>query len=426
MNGFDAESGVIGSILIDENALALVSPIVCASDFHLDTNRKIYEAALKLQSEDKPIDPLAIIGIVGEKYTAYMTELIQVTPTSANAELYAQETRKASMWRSLKALGEALDHADTTDDPRDTLGEIIRECERIEGMDTAKELVNSGEAMTDFYNHRAIVDIGGAGCVKTGYRQIDALLGGGFLNSGLYIIAARPGMGKTTFALSVTESVVKRGEPVLFVSLEMDNEQIMAKRISGMTGIGASELMMDRLTPEQYKKMQEAAMALSKRPLHLNRKTWATIDDVRNWARKVKGLKMVVVDYFGLLKHNGRSGSRYEAMTEISGQLKALARNLKVPIVCLAQLNRENMQRKGMRPQLSDLRDTGALEQDADGVIFLHRPDYYGDGDNPSPGVPSGPVDLQVILAKNRHGATGSVSMDFYLKTGKIVPSSYS
>jgi replicative DNA helicase len=172
--------------------------------------------------------------------------------------------------------------------------------------------------------------------------------------------------------------------------------------------------------------MSQAAAELSKRPLHLNRKTWATVEDVRNWARKVKGLKLIVIDYFGLLRHNGKAGSRYEAMTEISGQLKSLARSLKVPILCLAQLNRENMQRKGMKPQLSDLRDTGALEQDADGVIFLHRPDYYGDGDNPTPGVTSGPVDLQVILAKNRHGATGSINMDFYLKTGKIVPSSYS
>lgn len=423
MNNFDAESGVIGSILIDEGALALVSPIICAADFHLETNRKIYEAALALQAEDKPVDPLAIIGIVGEKYAAYMTELIQVTPTSANVELYAQEARKASMWRSLKGIAEALSNADTTADPRDALGDIVRECERIESMDTAKELVTSGEALSDFYNHRAIVDIGGAGCVRTDYRQIDALLGGGLLNSGLYIIAARPGMGKTTFALSLVENVVKRGDPVLFVSLEMDNEQIMAKRIASKTCIGASELMMEKLTGEQYKRMGEAASELSKRPLHLNRKTWATVDDVRNWARKVKGLKLVVIDYFGLLKHNGKAGSRYEAMTEVSGQLKALARALKVPIVCLAQLNRENMNRKGMKPQLSDLRDTGALEQDADGVIFLHRPDYYDDSDSPAP---SGPVALQVILAKNRHGATGSVDLAFYLKTGKIVPFSYS
>lgn len=425
MNTFDAESGVIGSILIDEDALAVVSPILCPSDFHLETNRRIYEAALKLQNEGKPVDPLAIIGIVGDRHAAYMTDLIQMTPTSANAEIYAQEARKASIWRALKSIGERLTHCDTAEDPRDALGEVVRECERIESMDTAKELVTSSEALNEFYNHRAVVDAGGAGCVKTGFRQIDAILGGGFLNSGLYIVAARPGMGKTTFALSFTENVVKRGEPVLLVSLEMDNEQIMAKRIAGETRIGASELMMERLNAEQYKRVSEAAAELYKRPLHLNRKTWATVDDVRNWARKVKGLKMVVVDYFGLLKYSGKSGSRYEAMTEMSGQLKALARSLKVPIVCLAQLNRENMNRKGNRPQLSDLRDTGALEQDADGVIFLHRPDYYDDADSPASGDPSGPVDLQVIVAKNRHAATGSVNMDFYLKTGKIVPSSY-
>lgn len=425
MTNLEAESGVIGSILIDENALGIVSPILTASDFHLDTNRKIYEAALKLQADNQPIDPLTIIGIVGDGYTHYMTQVMEMTPTSANVELYAKETRKASIWRSLKALGESVVSADTTTDPRETLGELVRECERIESMDNMKELMAASEAMSDFYNHRATVDIGGAGCVKTGYRQIDALLGGGFLNSGLYIIAARPGMGKTTFALSVTESIVKRGEPVLFVSLEMDNEQITAKRLSSATGISASELMMDRLTTEQYKRIGEEAQKLSERPLHLNRKAWATVEDVRNWARQVKGLKMIVIDYFGLLKHNGKHGSRYEAMTEISGALKALARNLKVPIVCLAQLNRENMNRKGQRPMLSDLRDTGALEQDADGVIFLHRLDYYDDADNPSANAPSSSVSLQVILAKNRHGATGSIDLAFYLRTGRIVPFTY-
>lgn len=424
MKSLDAENGVIGSILIDEDAFALVSPMLTADDFHLEANRKIYEAALSLHREEKPVDPLAIIGIVGEKYTPYMTELIQITPTSANVELYAQETRKASMWRSLKSLGESLQEADPVNDPREALGEVVRECERIEGMDTVRELATAGDALSAFYEHRAKVDIGGGGCVRTGYRHIDALLGGGFLNSGLYILAARPGMGKTTFALSIADAVAKRGEAVLFVSLEMDNEQIMAKRIASLTGLSASELMMDKLTPEAYKKMAEAAKTLEKPPFHLNRKTWATVDDVRNWARKVKDLKLVVIDYFGLLKYPGKAAGRYEAMTEISGQLKALARSLKVPIVCLAQLNRENMNRKGMKPQLSDLRDTGALEQDADGVIFLHRPDYYDD-DSSSGGAQSGPVALTVMLAKNRHGATGNVDMAFYLRTGKIVPYSY-
>lgn len=424
MNVLEAESGVVGSILIDECVLPLVTPLLSPDDFHLEGNRKIYEAALKLQAEGRPVDPLTILGIIGDSYTGYMTQLMEITPTSANAEIYAQETRKASMWRSLKALGEALTGANTTEDPREALGEVVQECERIEGLDTARELWCAGDSLSGFYNHRAQVDLGGAGCVKTGFRHIDALLGGGLLNSGLYILAARPGMGKTTFALAIADAVAKRGEGVLFVSLEMDDVQITAKRIASRTGLSASELMMDRLSQEAYKKMAEATRELEKTPFYTNKKTWATVDDVRNWARKVKNLRLVVVDYFGLLKFQGKSASRYEAMTEISGQLKALARALKVPILCLAQLNRENMNRKGQKPQLSDLRDTGALEQDADGVIFLHRPDYY-DGDSPSPSAPSGPVALTVMLAKNRHGATGNVDMAFYLRTGKIVPYRY-
>lgn len=423
MNALEAENGVIGSILIDESVLPLVSPLLTADDFRLEPNRKIYTAALELHRDGKPVDPLTVLGMIGESYTGYMTQLMEMTPTANNAVLYAQETRKASMWRSLKALGESVSRADTTEDPRDAVGEIVRECERIESMDTSRELATANDALTAFYNHRAQVDIGSGGCVRTGYRQIDSLLGGGLLNSGLYILAARPGMGKTTFALAIADAVVKRGEPVLFVSIEMDNEQITAKRIASLTGMSASELMMDKLTSESYQKMAQAAKSLSPLPFYINRKTWATVDDIRNWARKVKGLKLIVLDYFGLLRTPGKAASRYEAMTEISGQLKALARALKVPILCLAQLNRENMNRKGQKPMLSDLRDTGALEQDADGVLFLHRPDYYDDN---SEGAAGGPVALTVILAKNRHGSTGSADMAFYLRTGKIVPWSYS
>lgn len=428
MNTFDAECGVIGSILIDESVMPAVAQRLTEDDFKIGANREIFRAALSLMREEKPVDPIAILSIIGEQHTGYMTELIQSTPTSANVDVYVDETRRQSMWRSLKQIGVGLELADTTEDPRDALGGVLRECERIENMDTVRELWAAGESLNAFYTHRANVDVGGAGCVRTGYGKLDQLLGGGFLNSGLYIVAARPGMGKTTFALSVADAVVSRGEPVLFVSLEMDDVQITAKRIASKTGMSASELMMDRLQGGQYARVSKAAMELEKLPFYTNRKTWATVDDVRHWARKVKGLRMVVVDYFGLLRHTGKSTSRYEAMTDISGQLKALARSLKVPIVCLAQLNRENMNRKGQKPMLSDLRDTGALEQDADGVIFLHRPDYYGDGDgdDPEPGMPSGPVELQVIVAKNRHASTGSVKMDFYLRTGKIVPASYS
>lgn len=423
MKNLEAESGVVGSILIDDTCLAEIAAILTPDDFRLEANRKIYEAALSLARDGQPVDPLTITGIVGETYTKYMIDLMEVTPTSNNAILYAQETRKASMWRSLRALGESLINADATDDPRQAIGKTVKDMERIESMDSARELMTSSEALMAFYAYRENVDAGTGGCVQTGYRQLDDLLGGGLLNSGFYVLAARPGVGKTTFALSVADKVAQAGGGVLFVSLEMDVEQIMAKRIARETGISASELMMGKLMREEQAKMARAACDLSDLPFSMNKKARATVDDIRNMARKVKeNLRLIVVDYFGLIQTPGKTDSRYEAMTEVSGQLKALARSLKLPVLCLAQLNRENMKRKNVKPVLSDLRDTGALEQDADGVIFLHRPDYY---DGTPKSDPSTPVLLQVILAKNRHGGVGEVEMAFSPRTGRIVPARY-
>lgn len=423
MKSLEAENGVIGSLILDESCLPEISALLTPDDFQLEPNRKIYEAALALARDGKPTDAITIAGVVGESYAKYMVELMEITPTSANAGLYAKETRRASMWRSLKSLGEELARADTVDtDPRQAIGEAVKKLERIEAQDTAQELVSPSDALNAFYAHRALVDCGSGGCVRTGFRQIDAMLGGGFLNSGLYVLAARPGIGKTTLALAIADKVAETGGGVLFESLEMDTEQLMAKRIARITGISEGELMMDKLGEEQYKKVNDAAVSLSKMPLYMNKKPWATVDDIRNQTRKVKNLRLVVIDYFGLIRTPGKASSRYEAMTDVSGQLKALARSLGVPVLCLAQLNRENTKRKGMRPMLSDLRDTGALEQDADGVIFLHRPDYYEAEGAPAPADPYSPVTLDVILAKNRHGATGSVEMAFYLRTGKIVP----
>ena len=272
--------------------------------------------------------------------------------------------------------------------------------------------------MLAYYRHRERVDAGAGGYVPTGYRSLDRLLGGGLLNSGFYILAARPGMGKTTFGLAVADQVAQQRGPVLFVSLEMDEEQLAAKRLSRAAGISYDALMMGNLGDEERARAAEWSSKVSQIPVYTNRKPRATVDDIANMARKVKGLKLLVVDYFGLIRTEERAKNRYEAMTEVSGQLKALARKLKVPLLCLAQINRENAQRQDKRPQLSDLRDTGALEQDADGVIFLHCNSYYNQ-ERPDPWEPDY---MQIILAKNRHASTGTCDAAFYRAVGRIIP----
>lgn len=371
---------------------------------------------MRLNREGRPIDPVtvkAMAAVSGE----YLLELMDVTATAANAELYALETRKASMQRSIAALAEEL-AAKADDDPREMIDRAKAELERIESQDTAKELASPDEAMLEFYAHRDEVDSGQRGCVPTGLGVVDKILGGGMLNSGMYVVAARPGMGKTAMAIQVMDHVAQEG-PVLFVSLEMDLEQIEARRISRVSGISSTALLMDRLTDQEQDRMAEAADKIRALPVSINRKPTATVADIEHMARKIKGLRCIVVDYLGKVSPGTKKQSRYEYMTEISGELKTMARTFRVPVMVLAQLNRENTNRAEKRPQLSDLRDTGAIEQDADGVIFLHRPDYYEDKTERAPWAP---VELEVIVEKNRHGETGKCSAAFYMRTGKIIP----
>lgn len=416
-----SEQSVCGAILLDAQCLPVVTSILTAGDFVIEADRAIYEAAVELARCGDPVDPVTIVNRShGKVSREYAMQLMQLTPTAANVEAHAELTRKESMRRALYALGTSTsERAAGMDEPRELIGDIQRKLERIEAQDTARELATTSEAVMAFYDRLAALEAGGGGFVRTGYRQLDELLGGGLLNSGLYLLAARPGMGKTTVALNILDNI---NGPALFVSLEMDMEQITAKRLSRLCGIPSDRLMTNQLSAEEYGMMAEASKRLSTSQVHVNRKPFATVADIETMARKVKDIRCVIVDYFGLIRPPRKLQKRYDEMTEVSAGLKALARSLKVPVLCLAQLNRENMGRSNKRPQLSDLRDTGALEQDADGVMFLHREDYYepkqegDDADQPSM--------MEIILEKNRHGRTGICGAAFYLSTSKVLSAS--
>lgn len=416
----EAESSVCGSVLLDAGCLGTVMEHVSADDFAIEANRAIFSAAVELDKAGEVVDPVTIQKLAGEVVSRdYMFDLMQYTGTAANAEIYAIETRRASMRRSIQVLAEKLmENTGVSDDPREVIASAQRALESIEEQDTGRELSTSGDAMFAYYAHREAVDSGRGGFVPTGFKALDRMLGGGLLNTGFYILAARPGMGKTTMALSIADWVADNIGPVLFISLEMDEEQMAGKRIARSAGIGYDSLMMGRLSEDERKRSAEHSAKLAQRPLYTNKKAFATIDDIANMARKVKGLQLLVIDYFGLIRSREKKGTRYELYTDISGEIKSLARKLKKPILCLAQLNRENGDRKDKRPQLSDLRDTGALEQDADGVIFLHCPSYYSQ-EKPDPW---GPDPMEIILAKNRHARTGTCEAAFYRAVGRIIP----
>lgn len=417
MDLISAENSLVGSILIDPRCLPAVSEIVGPEDMALEINRTIYKAALDLTKEGKAVDPVTLKQRAKLESGDYLVSLMEYTGTANNAEMYAQEVRKDSMRRQIIAVAQGvLDGIEA--EPRDVIADVKRKLDEVEKRDTLAELATPDEAMMMFYDHRNEVDSGGKGCIPTGLKPIDKLLGGGLLNSGLYILAARPAMGKTALALQILDNMAQYGS-ILFVSLEMDIDQIEARRIGRVSGMPGDKLLMGRLNEDEYRRVSEAADKIRELPVSINKKESATVTDIGHMARKVENLKCIVVDYLGKITPENKKSGRYEYMTEISGDLKTMARKFHVPVLALAQLNRANTERGNKKPMMSDLRDTGAIEQDADGIIFLHRDDYYEDKEERDPWEPS---ELDIIVEKNRHGRTGACKAAFYMATGRIVP----
>lgn len=421
----EAEQAVIGSILIDAQCLDEVARLLRPQDFGMEINRTLYRVILSMNRTGRKIDPVTVkeaalqAGV--EVSNAYLLELMDITPTSANVEEYARIVREGARKRGISALcehitAELANHAPIPE----LLMETARRVEDLQKDGMAEDLLDPDSAMLAFYQHRELVAQGGGAFVPTGYQDLDKTLGGGMLNSGMYILAARPGMGKTTLAINIADRVARTGKSVLFVSLEMDPEQIEAKRLARETGIPGDRLLMDCLTDEEEAQVAYGADMVRALPVHFNQRDRVTVAQIEQMARRVKGLALIVIDYIGKIipEDRGRRSNRVEYMTEISGDIKNLARRFRVPVLTLCQLNRAGADRKDQTPVLSDLRDTGALEQDADGVVFLHRADYY------QPAGGKGPVsDLQVIVAKNRHGSVGECALAFDLAGSKLTTS---
>lgn len=425
MRALEAEQTVLGSILIDPRCLDTVARILRPQDMAIEIDRALYQAALSMERSGAVIDPVTIKDWVlktgGQVSGEYLLQLMDTTPTAANAEEYARIVRIEAQRRGALELSEHIKaEVEAHADPQQLLMEIARRVGQIQEEGMGKDLLSPDEAMMALYRHRERIGDGSA-FVRTGYRDLDKRLGGGLLNSGMYILAARPGMGKTTLAINIADRVAREGKDVLFVSLEMEPEQLDAKRIARETGIPADRILMGVLTEDEERSFADAADVIRALPVHINRRDTATVDQIETMARQVRGLSLIVIDYIGkiLPDTRGRMPGRVEYMTEISGAIKDLARRFRVPVLVLCQLNRAPAGRQDPRPILTDLRDTGALEQDADGVIFLYRQDYYDGGRG---GQRS---DLNVNLAKNRHGDTGDCTMVFDMASSKMTTSQY-
>ena len=375
----------------------------------MEANREIFEAMQRIDNRGEDVDPAKAANESGV-VRSYFYELMEIAPSgNADIEPHIAEVRKAALRRGIR---EVLSAADTdiiaNADPSEVIDgmtqQLAKLAEHAEG-----ELISGENAALEFWD-RLDSD---AVSVQTGFEDLDRILGGGMLNCGLYVLAARPGCGKTAISLQIADNVAKQGG-VLFISLEMDSVQLTARRVSRICKIPASKFLLGGATKEEVELACIAMKRIYDNPLYLNKTLRCGVSEIRTMARKVKNLRLVVIDYLQLIKPNMRLRSRYEQITEISGELKVLARTLGVPVLCLAQLNRGTETRADKKPMLSDLRDSGAIEQDADCVILMHRPDMYDEDEKAES------VQVKVNVAKNRHAGTGEIDMMMHLASGKF------
>lgn len=406
---------MLGSMLIDSSCIRTIAGKLRETDFRLALNQEIYRTLLNMDMDGRPVDGLTVADELkaSPDTRRYMAQLMEMTPTAANATEYAQIVQDCARRRGLKeALGEALESLDKGEAQEDILPPLET---KISDLNTrAGGDLLAPEAQLDlFFQHRERIDAGEAPFVRTGLRQLDRLLGGGMVNSGLYFLAARPGMGKTALAISIAEYVANNIGSVAFVSMEMSAEQITARRVAAVSKVDSNVILTEAMTDEEYRRTSEAARIIGRTPLYVTAGKAYTPGRMASVVRARKDCRLVVVDHFSLFLLPGRQASHIE-YASAAHTLKRLAQAMGAPVLCLAQLNRENEKRTGNKPRISDLRATGAAEEDADGIILLHREDYY---DPKFERKPQEPVVVEATVAKNRHGRTGHVDLSFWPET---------
>ena len=415
------EQYLCGAILISGDAvMKAIRGIVTPDCFQLEAYRAIFTAALSLLEDGTPIDPVSIAATAKrqgvELPNKLLLELMEIVPTAANCVDYAHRVAEDARKRRIKALAERI-QADEVSTSDELLAALQREAQAIQGSNYQRGLLSPVDTLRRFMDYVVKAGEKRDNFISTGFPRLDGILGGGFIRGGLYILGARPAVGKSTFALNLADGIAGN---LLFVSLEMSPEQILAKRVSRLTGYTASKLLSGQLPDKAWEAVAMATTSIDKSGVYINSRYDLTVQEIHLLAQSVPELRCIILDYLGLIQPATRSGSTYEQVSAISRELKRMAVSLNVPVVCLCQLSRKIEERKDKKPMLSDLRDSGAIERDADGVLFLYREDYYTG--SPADGFPS---TVELTVAKNRHGKTGEDQFDFWLSSStfrEVIP----
>lgn len=397
---------MLGAILKDEAAMRRAASRLREDDFSTDTNRLIWSAALRMHLSGAPLDALTLAGELraSDELRSYLAQLLEVTVTTANApehiELVAETGRNRRLREAIREAGEAMDEQDAGG-----AAEILEAGMRAYNEEGTRLLLSPTDQLNAFYQYRDRLERGEKTYTRTGFRQLDRLLGNGLKNAGLYFLAARPGVGKTALALNIAEYAAANIGPVCFFSLEMTAPQLLARRLSMEARLDSGILLSEKLTQEEHEELAAAASVLSTRRLLMTEEL-LPVQRVASIARGCKGVRLVVIDHFTLFPRPQRQPDHAE-YAAISHTLAGLAKAIDAPVLCLIQLNRETEQRKG-RARLGDLRGSGATEEDAAGVMILHK---ETDGD---PDRKATPRMLRLYLDKNRFGEVGNVAFSFW------------
>ena len=416
----EAEQAVLGSILIDSRCVADIIGLVRPEDFYLQQNREIFEAVYTMFNYSQSIDPVTVLdkmremGVYHDNSRDYIMQLMEITPTAANAVRYANIVRDKAMLRGLAQA--ASDISETVYSQVGTPAEMLESAEKkifaLRKGERGDSLERIGTVMHKVFDRLTELSQSDSAIpgLSSGLQDLDKKING--LNkSDLLLIAARPAMGKSAFALNIGVNVAKKyKKTVAIFNLEMSREQLAMRLLANESFVELQKLATGKLSEEEWTKLCMAAAALSQTDIRIDDNPSVTGADINAKCRRVDNLGLVIIDYLQLMQGSGygKGGgdNRVTVVGEISRSLKIMAKELNVPVICLSQLSRAVESRTDKRPILSDLRESGAIEQDADSVMFLYRDEYYHENSEEK-GV------AECIVAKNRHGETGTVKLQW-------------
>ncbi len=425
----EAEQAVLGAIFLENSALVTASESLIPEDFYRSSHQKIFNVMLNLGDAGKPVDLITVTEELAAMKeledvggVSYLSDLAASVPTAANIEYYAKIVEEKSLLRRLirTATTIASDGYSREDEVDALLNEAEKNIMEVAQRQNAGAFHNIKDVLVRTYDNieeiaNRVGDITG---IPTGFTDLDHMTAG-FQRNDLIIVAARPSVGKTAFALNIAQNVAtKAGENVAIFSLEMGAEQLVMRMLCAEGNINAQNLRTGSLTEDDWRKLTMAMGSLSNSGVFIDDTPGIRVGDIRAKCRRLKqehGLGMILIDYLQLIQGNGRSGeNRQQEVSEISRSLKGLARELEVPVIALSQLSRGVEQRQDKRPMMSDIRESGSIEQDADIVAFLYRDDYY-DKESENKNI------IEIIIAKQRNGPVGTVSLAFVKEYNKFV-----